>query len=106
MRDEYTAAAALLHDVVEDTDITFDDLLREGIPEKVVDALRLLTHEEGTDYFDYVRRIKQNPIAAAVKYADLCHNSDLTRFAGEEIDEWARARGEKYEKAKKILLED
>ena len=68
--------AGFLHDVVEDSDITFDDLLKEGIPTGIVNAVRLLTHEKGTDYFDYVQRIidSGNPIVLQVKYNDLQHN--------------------------------
>lgn len=68
--------AGFLHDVVEDTDYTFQDLLDAGIPVGVVNALKLLTHDKSTPYLDYVRRIidSGNPIALHVKYNDLQHN--------------------------------
>lgn len=104
MKTEDTAAAALLHDVVEDTDMTLDDLKSLGFPDRVLEAVKLLTHEEGTDYFDYVRKIKTNQTAVAVKLADLEHNSDLTRLS--EVTENDLLRLEKYRKAKDILLND
>ena len=76
--------AGFLHDVVEDTDLTFDDLLEKGVEKEVVDALRLLTHEKGTDYYDYVQHIidSGNPIALAVKKNDLTHNLARGRAGG------------------------
>lgn len=105
MTDEITVCVALLHDVAEDTSITLEELERE-FPEAVTDALRLLTHIKGTDYFDYVRALKNNPVAKAVKLADLAHNSDETRFAGGEAGaaEKAVERRKKYAKAKAILM--
>ncbi len=104
MTDETTTCVALLDDVSEDTDVTFAELERE-FPQEVIAALRLLTHKPGTNYFDYVRAIRQNPVAKAVKLADLAHNSDETRFAGcKGVDEKQLALWrEKYKKAKTIL---
>jgi len=79
MTDEYATCAALLHDVVEDTDVTLAELA-EVFPKEIIDALALLTHDPATDYLEYVAAIKGNPIAKAVKLADLTHNSDRTRL--------------------------
>ena len=106
MDEEISCCAALLHDTVEDTEITLEALAAE-FPAEVVEAVRLLTHDPDTDYFDYVRQIRSNPIALKVKLADLQHNSDATRFAGVEVPE-ARIGyfRDKYTKAKAILLEE
>ena len=103
MTDEATVCVALLHDVVEDTDITFDQLKKEGFPNEILQALKLLTHDQSVPYMDYVKEIKSNPIAVKVKLADLKHNSDLTRM--DVVDEWAIARTEKYKRAIKLLME-
>lgn len=101
MKDEQTTAAALLHDVVEDSEYTFADLEKMGFEQPVLDALALLTHQPEVDYFDYVRKIRTNPIAAAVKKADLKHNSDLSRL--DEVTEKDLERVQKYRKALQIL---
>ena len=103
METEDTTVAALLHDVAEDTHYTLADLEAMGFGETVLEALKLLTHDEETDYMDYVRAIKDNPVAKAVKLADLRHNSDITRL--DTVDEKALARREKYRKAIKLLEE-
>jgi (p)ppGpp synthase/HD superfamily hydrolase len=103
MEDEPTTVAALLHDVVEDSDYTLDDLRKLGFPEVVLDALALLTHDDDTPYLVYVARLKNNPIARSVKLADLLHNSDLTRM--DHVDDWALQRAEKYRKAMALLEE-
>lgn len=105
MTDEVSCCVALLHDVVEDSTVTLEDLAK-SFPPEVVDAVRLLTHEKGTDYFEYVRGIKANPIAVKVKLADLAHNADETRLDGAEgVTEEQRQRWqEKYRKAREILL--
>lgn len=101
-KDEISTTIALLHDVVEDTSITLDDLAKE-FPDEVIKALALLTHDDQEDYFSYVERIKNNPYAKAVKLADLTHNSDTTRL--EVIDEKAQKRFAKYQKAIQLLSE-
>lgn len=101
MTDEVTTIVALLHDVVEDTDYTLEDIAAEGFGEDILKAVALMTHEDDVPYLDYVAKLKDNPIARAVKLADLAHNSDLSRIG--EIDEETKRRLEKYKKAKDIL---
>ena len=101
MPDEKTTVAALLHDVVEDTSFTLADLREMGFDRDVLDALALLTHQNGVPYMDYVAKIKPNRIARTVKLADLRHNSDLTRL--DKIDEAAIRRVEKYKAAIELL---
>jgi len=103
METEETVIVALLHDVVEDTDYTLDDIRAMGFPDSVVEALALLTHDKSVPYMDYVAQIKDNPIAKAVKLADLKHNSDLSRL--DIIDEKALKRVEKYAAAMRTLSE-
>lgn len=105
MDDEISTCVALLHDVVEDTDVTLDDL-RKQFPPEVVEGVRLMTHDPSVDYFDYVRAIKGHPVAQKVKLADLAHNSDESRFAGmEDVTEALLSRRrQKYARARDILL--
>ncbi len=95
MQTEETVIVALLHDVVEDTDYTIDDLQAMGFPEPVTDALTLLTHAKDVPYMEYVAAIKSNPIATAVKLADLRHNSDLSRL--DSVDDKTLRRVKKYQ---------
>ncbi len=97
MSDEISTICALLHDVIEDTEYTFNDIQNMGFPQEVIDVLTLLTHEDGVPYMEYVEKINVNSIAKQVKLADLRHNSDLTRL--DIVDEKALARVEKYQKA-------
>ena len=105
MTDEFSVCAALLHDVVEDAGVPFDALER-AFPPEVTRAVRLLTHAPGTDYFDYVRALRSDPIARAVKLADLEHNADESRLCDcAQIDGFGRAaRREKDARARAILL--
>ena len=78
--DDYRHAAALLHDVVEDTPITLDELRDRGVPAVVVEAVAVLTKRKGETYWAYLEKVKANPIARDVKKADLRHNSQLSRI--------------------------
>lgn len=105
MDDEISCTVALLHDTVEDTDITLDALGRD-FPAEVVEAVKLLTQEKGADYFEYIRAIRANPIAVKVKLADLAHNGDMSRCVDAGISEERMAAWQvKYAKARKILTE-
>ena len=101
MPDEYTTCVALLHDVVEDTDVTLE-MLRDSFPEEVVEAVATMTHGKDEPYWDYVQRVSKNPIAKIVKLADLRHNSDQTRMIGADEKTLAYFQ-EKYRKAFEIL---
>ena len=94
MVTEETTIVALLHDVVEDTRYTFRHLEKMGFEKPIIEALRLLTHNDGSKYMEYVAKIKNNPIAKAVKLADLRHNSDLSRL--DSVDNKAIERRQKY----------
>ena len=104
METEDTVILALLHDVVEDTDNTLEDLRELGFGENVMEALALLTHDDGVDYMEYVQAIKGNPIAKEVKLADLRHNTDISRL--DTVDEKALERREKYLRAMELLEND
>lgn len=103
MTDEYSTIAALLHDVVEDTDVSIEQLRKDGYPEEVLEAIQLLTRKKSAPYMPYVRNLMHNPIARAVKIADLRHNGDLTRL--DIVDEKALKRVNKYKEAIGILTE-
>ena len=103
MQDEESTVVALLHDVIEDSDQTVDDLRRMGFGETVLSAIALMTHDPDVPYMDYVAKIKEDPIARAVKLADLKHNSDASRL--DLVTPRDEARLEKYKKAI-ALLED
>jgi (p)ppGpp synthase/HD superfamily hydrolase len=82
--------AAVLHDVVEDTDWTFEKLKAEGFGDEVLDALRLLTHDKKVPYKIYIEKIKSNRIALKVKLADLEDNLDIKRIAHPKLRDYAR----------------
>ena len=90
-------AVALLHDVLEDSPYTAEELILAGLPETIVSAVQILTKEKGQDYQQYLELVKSSPIARRVKLADLKHNSDLSRLA--TVTEKDLEQLEKYKKA-------
>lgn len=88
--DETIRCAAVLHDVVEDTDATWEDLYAIGMSEEVVDAVRAVTKLTGQSYAQYQEAVFANPKAMIVKLADLRHNSDLRRLKGVSEKDIAR----------------
>lgn len=103
MADETSTIVALLHDVVEDTSYTLEDIAAMGFGDEVTDALALLTHDEAVPYLEYVAALRSNPIARAVKRADLMHNGDEGRL--DEITPKDRERRQKYRSAL-IMLDE
>lgn len=104
METEMEVCTALLHDVVEDSHYTFEDLQREGFPQPVLEALRLMTRDPYMHYLDYVARLRKNPIARRVKLADLRHNSDLDRLVA--VGPKDKRRLLRYRMALAILADD
>ncbi len=107
MTDEITVCVALLHDVVEDTDVTIEDLAEE-FPTEIVEAVRLLTHRDGDDYREYIKNICANPVALTVKLGDIEHNMDESRLCDKtpEIEKKLAHWRRKYSEAKKIIEEE
>ena len=103
MKDELSTAAALLHDVLEDTGATPEELKEYGFPEDVVKTVMLLTRREGESYRVYIERLAVDPVARQIKLADLRHNMDYTRL--DRVTERDRERLEVYIPAKKYLEE-
>ena len=94
---EEEKAVALLHDVIEDSPVSAEELLQAGLPETVVTAVQVLTKKKEQDYQTYLETVKKNPLVRVVKLADLKHNSDLSRLSS--ITEKDRERLKKYKKA-------
>ena len=103
MDSEEAMIAAVLHDVVEDSVWTLDDLRREGFSDEVLNAVDCLPHREGEgeDYWDYIKRAGSDPIAIKVKLADLLDNLNPNRL--DKVTEEDEKRFERYRKAQKML---
>lgn len=102
MPDESSVCVALLHDVVEDTHVTLEDL-EQQFPPEVTEAVRLLTRGRGQTYMEYIQCLKQNPLAVKVKLADLVHNMDASRIPLDEDEKSKLQRISWYQKAKAFL---
>ena len=104
LETENEKIVGVLHDVVEDSDWTFERLTDEGFSSEIVDAVRSVTKaSEDSDYSDFIRRAKSNPIGRKVKIADLKHNMDVTRILDLSNDDLDRLI--KYKAALKSLVE-
>jgi hypothetical protein len=90
-----------LHDVVEDTSHTIDDLWKLQIPIECILAIEILTKIEGQDYSDYLAKVQLDKLATVVKIADLAHNSDLSRL--DVVTPADLERHDKYAKAIEFL---
>lgn len=100
MDNEIECVVALLHDVVEDTNVTFKQLEKE-FSSDIIDILKLLTHDKKIDYMKYIEKLKSNSIAKKVKIVDVKHNLDETRL--EKITKEDILRRNKYKKALEYL---
>lgn len=94
----------ILHDVIEDTQVTFDDLRKLGFPEYIIEAIDSVTHREDEDYMDYIRRAKDNSIGKNVKKKDLGHNLDISRIRNPKPKDYERI--EKYRRSLSFLCEE
>lgn len=101
MSTENEMAVALLHDVIEDSDISAHDLLNEGIPQNIVEAVVLLTRNSDENYSDFILKLANNPLAAKIKKADIEDNINILRLNKLGSSDFDRIR--KYHEAWKIL---
>lgn len=92
---------AYLHDIVEDTDITLDDLERMGFTYRIVNSVRILTKSKDISYDDYLKSVKKDSNAWHVKMADIRHNMDISRIPEPTAKDYSRL--EKYKKALEFL---
>lgn len=92
MDTDIEKAVAYLHDVVEDTNISFDDLKEYGFPNQIIEALKALTKQKNESYDVYIDRVIKNPIAKKVKLADMKHNSDITRIKNPSQKDYDRCQ--------------
>ncbi|MDD2299050.1 MAG: phosphohydrolase [Fermentimonas sp.] len=94
----------ILHDVIEDTDWTLEQLSKEGFPDTIIDAVDAMSRRDNESYDEYLLRLQKNPIAVRVKINDLTDNMDIRRW--NEIQYHDLARLQKYLEAYKLLTEN
>ena len=102
VKSDDATIVAVLHDIIEDTDVTEEDLLNAGLSKHIVDAIVILTRSRDEDYMDYVKNLSSNPLAKEVKLADLQHNMDLRRLS--TLKERDLDRNRKYQIAYHYLI--
>lgn len=101
-KNENEMICGVLHDVVEDSNVTLDDLRAEGFSNDILDALNLLTKHKGIDYDSYINGIVSNNLAARVKLNDIRDNMDVSRL--QVIDDFAVKRIIKYKSAYHTIM--
>ncbi len=101
MKDEKTTILALLHDTLEDTSLTIEDIKKLNVTEDIITALLLLTHDSALSYVDYIKRLAPNRLARTVKLGDLYHNTHPSRVVN--FTESDKNRQKKYFESIKYL---
>ena len=102
LSDPAAQVVAVLHDTIEDTALTIDEIRKAGASEEIIEALTLLTKEKGKDYAQYLSDVAKNPLAKMVKLADITDNSDPERLNKLPADIRKKLQA-KYSKAKELL---
>ena len=102
MKDEDSTVVAILHDILEDTPVSAELLRRKGIPERLIEAIEIMTHREDEPYMVYLYRIvnSKNKLSLRVKYADVLHNLDATRTKTGKLPKYLEDR---YRHAEELL---
>jgi guanosine-3',5'-bis(diphosphate) 3'-pyrophosphohydrolase len=101
MDDVESKIVAVLHDEIEDSDLSITELSQQGFPELITEAIAAITKLDGELYDDYLLRVMGNAIALKVKIADVSHNMDISRIANPTVRDFQRL--EKYQKVLKQL---
>ncbi|MBX4152392.1 HD domain-containing protein [Paenibacillus lautus] len=104
MKTEEEMIVAVLHDIIEDTSITYEYLKKEGFTSSIIESITALTRMPDESYFDFINRCKQNETARKVKIQDLSDNMNLSRMGDMDLTEKDYSRQKKYSKALRILL--